>query len=62
MHICAGMVAMVSGAAAMILRKGLPRHALAGQVFVASMATTATYLAVIKHQDDHVGGGILTFI
>jgi hypothetical protein len=40
----------------------LPRHALAGQVFVASMATTATYLAVIKHQDDHVGGGILTFI
>jgi hypothetical protein len=63
-HISAGMVGMVSGAAAMILRKGGPRHALAGQVFVASMLTmaaTATYLAVIKHQDDNVGGGILTF-
>lgn len=62
-HITAGMMGMVSGAAAMTLRKGSPRHALAGKVFVASMLTmaaTAVYLAVLKHQDSNVGGGILT--
>jgi uncharacterized membrane protein len=64
LHISAGMVGMVSGAAALILRKGSPRHALAGKVFVASMLTmaaTATYLAILKHQDSNIGGGILTF-
>jgi hypothetical protein len=25
------------------------------------MATTATYLAILKHQDSNIGGGILTF-
>ena len=32
-HITAGMMGMVSGAAAVIFRKGSPRHALAGKVF-----------------------------
>lgn len=64
LHISAGMIGMFSGAAALIFRKGSPRHALAGQIFVMSMLTmaaTAVYLAVIKHQSDNVGGGILTF-
>ena len=64
LHISAGMVGMVSGAAALILRKGSSRHALVGKVFVASMLTmaaTATYLAILKHQDSNIGGGILTF-
>jgi uncharacterized membrane protein len=64
LHISAGMVGMVSGAVALTLRKGSPRHALAGKVFVVSMLTmaaTATYLAVLKHQDSNIGGGILTF-
>lgn len=62
-HIAAGMMGLLSGAGAMILRKGSPRHALAGKVFVASMLTmgaTAVYLAVLKHQDSNIGGGILT--
>jgi hypothetical protein len=64
LHIAAGMVGMVSGTAALIFRKGSARHAQAGSVFVASMLTmaaTAVYLAVLKHQDSNVGGGILTF-
>jgi uncharacterized membrane protein len=63
LHITAGMMGMVSGAAAVIFRKGSPRHALAGKVFVASMLTmaaAAVYLAVLKHQDSNIGGGILT--
>ena len=64
LHISAGMVGMVSGAGALILRKGSPRHALVGKVFVVSMLTmaaTATYLAILKHQNSNIGGGILTF-
>lgn len=62
LHVTAGMIGMFSGAAALIFRKGSPRHALAGKVFVASMLTmaaSAVYLAVLKHQPDNVGGGIL---
>jgi hypothetical protein len=36
-HICAGTVALLSGAVAMSLRKGSRRHGLAGDVFVISM-------------------------
>jgi uncharacterized membrane protein len=63
LHVTAGMIGMASGAAALIFRKGSPRHALAGKVFVASMLTMAAgavYLAVLKNQPDNVGGGILT--
>ncbi len=48
----------------MTFRKGSPRHALAGKVFVASMLTMAVgavYLAITRHQPNNVGGGILTF-
>jgi hypothetical protein len=62
-HICAGTLGLLSGTAAMSFRKGSPRHALAGKVFVASMATMgafAVYLAVARHQPNNIGGGILT--
>jgi hypothetical protein len=48
----------------MSFRKGSPRHMLAGQVFVASMLTmgaVAVYLAIVRHQPNNIGGGILTF-
>jgi uncharacterized membrane protein len=62
-HICAGTVGLLSGTAAMSFRKGSPRHVLAGKVFVASMlamAVAAVYLAIMRHQPNNVGGGILT--
>jgi len=63
-HICAGTLGLVSGAAALAFRKGSPRHILAGQVFVGSMLTMAAgavYLAIVKHQQNNLGGGIFTF-
>jgi uncharacterized membrane protein len=63
-HICAGSLGLLSGTAAMSFRKGSPRHALAGKVFVVSMLTmavAAVYLAIVKHQPNNIGGGILTF-
>jgi hypothetical protein len=64
LHISAGIIGILSGTAAMSFRKGSPRHALAGKVFVISMLTMAAgavYLAVLKHQNNNVGGGVLTF-
>ena len=63
-HISAGILGILSGTAALIFRKGSPRHALAGKVFVAAMltmASAAVYLALLKHQPGNVGAGILTF-
>jgi len=63
LHIAAGMLGMLSGAAALIFRKGSIRHALAGKVFVVSMLTmaaSAVYLAALKHQNDNIAGGVLT--
>ena len=63
-HICAGTLGLLSGTAAMSFRKGSPRHVLAGKVFVASMLTmaaVAVYLAIVRHQPNNIGGGILTF-
>jgi len=64
LHIAAGITGILSGTAAMSFRKGSPRHALAGKTFVTSMlimAAAAVYLAAVKHQNDNIGGGILTF-
>src|SRR6266852_7596466 len=64
LHICAGSLGLLSGTAAISFRKGSPRHVLAGKVFVASiltMAAVAVYLAIIRHQPNNIGGGILTF-
>ena len=55
---------MLSGTAAISFRKGSPRHVLAGRIFVASMLTMAigaVYLAILRHQPNNIGGGILTF-
>jgi uncharacterized membrane protein len=63
-HIWAGIVALPSGTAAMVFRKGSPRHVLAGKLFVASMLTLSiagTYLAIVEHEPDSVAGGLLTF-
>lgn len=63
-HICGGTLGLLSGTAAMTFRKGSPRHVLAGKIFVASMLTMAAfaaYLAILRHQPNNIGGGILTF-
>ena len=62
-HIFAGTFGLLSGTAAMSLRKGSPRHVLAGKIFVASMLTMgvlAVYLAIVRHQPNNIGGGVLT--
>jgi uncharacterized membrane protein len=62
-HICGGTVGLLSGAAAMILRKGSRRHRLAGDVFVVSMlimASAAVYLALARQQRMNVFAGLLT--
>src|SRR5271156_1363346 len=63
-HISAGILGLLSGTAAMFFRKGSPRYARAGKVFVVAMltmASVAVYLAIVRHQPSNVGGGILTF-
>ena len=63
-HICAGSLGLLSGTAAIIFKKGSRRHVLAGRVFVVSMLTMAVfavYLAVVYHDPNNIGGGILTF-
>ena len=63
-HICGGTLGLLSGTAAMSFRKGSARHVLAGKVFVGSMLTMAVfavYLAIVRHQPNNIGGGILTF-
>src|SRR5260370_42130929 len=64
LHISAGIVGILSGATAMSFRKGSARHALAGKVFVIAMLTlaaSAVYLALMKHQLGNVLGGTFTF-
>jgi hypothetical protein len=63
-HIAGGILGILSGTAAMSFRKGSPRHALAGKVFVAAMltmTTAAVYLAVMKQQTPNILAGTLTF-
>jgi len=63
-HISAGVVGILSGTAAMSFRKGSPRHALAGKIFVIAMiimASSAVYLAFMKQQMGNVLGGTFAF-
>ncbi len=63
-HICAGFVVLLSGAAAMLFRKGSHRHIIAGNIFVISMmglSTTGTYLGFVKHHILNTLMGILAF-
>ena len=70
-HICAGTVALLSGAVAISLRKGSRRHGLAGDVFVISMlglASSGAIVGFIKYHSTNSQAqlanffiGILTF-
>lgn len=63
-HISAGILGILSGATALSFRKGSRRHAQAGKIFVLAMLTmaaSAVYLALMKHQTNNVFGGVLTF-
>src|SRR5258708_1283194 len=63
-HICAGIIALLSGATAMSFRKGAHAHRVAGNVFVVAMLTMSTaaiYLAFMKSQVSNVLGGVLAF-
>ena len=63
-HIVSGTLGMLSGFVAVFLRKGSPRHGLAGTVFTISMlglGASGTYLAILKHQPGNILGGMLTF-
>ena len=63
-HILAGTLGLLSGTAAIVFRKGSRPHILAGRVFVVAMLTmgaAATYLAIVRHQNNNITGGILTF-
>jgi hypothetical protein len=64
LHICSGVLAVLSGAAAIVFPKGSPRHRQSGNVFVVSMLTlaaTGVYLAIGKSQPGNIMGGSLTF-
>jgi uncharacterized membrane protein len=63
-HIVAGMVAILSGFAALFVRKGSPLHRKTGNVFVVSMllmASGGAYRAVIRSQPMNVIAGLFTF-
>jgi hypothetical protein len=60
LHILAGIGGLVSGAAAVTVRKGSPRHALVGHVFFISMLTlgvTAAYIGVTIGQNSNLVSG-----
>lgn len=64
LHIGAGSVAILSGYAAILVRKGGGRHRRFGMIFVQSMmvmAAFATLLAVQIGQRGNVAGGLLFF-
>ena len=64
LHICAGTLGLLSGTFAICFRKGSRGHVLAGRIFVVSMLTmavSAVYLGIVKHQPNNIGGGFLTF-
>lgn len=51
-HICTGFIALLSGTAATLFRKGSHLHTLAGNIFVVAMlalSATGTYLGLVKH-------------
>lgn len=63
-HIAAGTLSLLAGAAAMVLRKGSRRHALAGDIFVVAMLLmtgTGTIMSIaIVPVMGNVMGGLLT--
>jgi hypothetical protein len=63
-HIGTGTLGMLSGFVAILFRKGSRRHGVAGNIFVITMmglATSGTFLAIMKSQPGNILGGTLTF-
>jgi uncharacterized membrane protein len=64
LHICAGTVGLLAGAAAMTFRKGSRRHGVAGNLFVIAMlslSASGAYIGFVKSQTTNVVMGVLTF-
>lgn len=65
LHISGGITGILSGAVAMIFRKGSRWHVLAGQVFVVAMlcmSASGAYMAYfVKPNMGNVMGGVMTF-
>ena len=64
LHIIGGTLGILSGFAAVFLRKGSRWHGMAGNVFFISMLTMSgcgAYMALMKSQVSNVFGGLLTF-
>jgi len=55
-HICGGVVGLLSGIAAVSFRKGSPRHRMAGNIFFISMLTMGSTAALLGN----VFGGAIT--
>src|SRR5438105_2526197 len=63
-HICAGIIGVLSGSTALVVRKGARLHRAAGDVFVISMlsmAAAGAYLALMRSQSLNVIAGVFTF-
>jgi len=63
-HICGGIVGVLSGSTALLVRKGSRLHRKAGVAFVISMMTMAAagaYVALTKSQPPNVIAGAFTF-
>ncbi len=64
LHILGGSVGLLSGTAAMAVRKGSPQHRLVGNIFTVAMLTLASSafpLAILKSQRGNIIGSIITF-
>jgi hypothetical protein len=63
-HICGGIIGVLSGSTALVVRKGSLLHRKAGDVFVISMlamAAAGAYVAFTKSQPTNVMAGTFTF-
>lgn len=62
-HVLSGIAGLFAGAAAMIVRKGSPRHAMVGHIFFISMVILGITGAIIGVQHGDMGnavGGVFT--
>lgn len=63
-HIAGGIIAVLTGSMALVVRKGSPLHRRSGDVFAISMlfmAAAGAYIALRKSQPFNVFAGTLTF-
>jgi hypothetical protein len=63
-HIAGGLIAVLAGSMALVVRKGSPLHRRSGDIFVISMlfmAAGGAYIAFMKSQRFNVFAGVFTF-